>query len=49
MLQRLVHDGGERGLVLLQAKEDVMSSTFRREVDALLSEDQALLKRLAKA
>ena len=36
-------------LVLLQAKEDVMSSDFRREVDALLSQDRELLKRLAKA
>lgn len=43
----LVRKGIE--LILLQAKEDVMSSDFRREVDALLSEDRALLKRLAKA
>ena len=42
----LVRQGIE--LILLQAKEDVMSSDFRREVDALLSEDRALLKRLAK-
>ena len=43
----LVRKGIE--LVLQQAKEDVISSAFRREVDALLSEDQALLKRLANA
>ena len=43
----LVRKGIE--LILLQAKEDVISSTFRREVDALLSEDRELLKRLAKA
>lgn len=36
-------------LVLQQAKEDVISTDFRREVDALLRQDQALLKRLAKA
>jgi len=36
-------------LVLQQLKEDVMSPEFRREVDALLSEDRALLKRLARA
>ena len=36
-------------LVLQQAKEDVISVDFRREVDALLRQDQALLKRLAKA
>ncbi len=35
-------------LVLQQLKEDVMSADFRREVDALLHEDQELLKRLAK-
>ena len=35
-------------LVLQQAKEDVISSQFRREVDALLAEDHTLLKRLAK-
>lgn len=34
-------------LVLQQAKEDVISADFRREVDALLSEDHHLLKRLA--
>ena len=36
-------------LVLQQAKEDVISVDFRREVDALLRQDQSLLKRLAKA
>ena len=36
-------------LVLLQVKEDVISTTFRSEVDALLSQDRELLKRLAKA
>lgn len=36
-------------LVLQQLKEDVVSADFRREVDALLSEDRELLKRLAKA
>ena len=36
-------------LVLQQAKEDVISVDFRREVDALLRQDQLLLKRLAKA
>ena len=43
----LVRKGIE--LILLQAKEDVISSDFRREVDALLSQDRELLKRLAKA
>ncbi len=43
----LVRKGIE--LVLLQVKEDVMSSDFRREVDALLTQDRELLKRLAKA
>ena len=36
-------------LVLRQAKEDVVSLAFRREVDAILKEDRHLLKRLAKA
>jgi len=36
-------------LVLQQAKEDVLSVEFRQQVDALLSEDRELLKRLAKA
>ncbi len=36
-------------LVLLQAKTDVLSADFRREVEGLLSDDRDLLKRLAKA
>ena len=36
-------------LVLQQVKDDVLSTEFRREVDALLSQDRELLKRLAKA
>ena len=36
-------------LMLTQLKEDVVSEEFRREVDALLREDHALLKRLARA
>ena len=36
-------------LVLQQLKADVVSADFRREVDAVLSEDRELLKRLAKA
>ena len=36
-------------LMLLRAKEEVFSADFRREVDALLSQDRELLKRLAKA
>ena len=36
-------------LVLQQMKEDVVSEDFRREVDALVSEDLELLKRLAKS
>ena len=43
----LVRKGIE--LVLLQLKEDVISTAFRREVDALLSQDRELLNRLAKA
>ena len=43
----LVRKGIE--LILLQTKEDVLSPEFRREVDALLSQDRELLKRLAKA
>ena len=43
----LVRKGIE--LILLQAKEDIISADFRREVDALLSQDRELLKRLAKA
>ena len=36
-------------LALQEVKENVVSPEFRREVDALLSEDRELLKRLAKA
>ena len=36
-------------LVLRQMKEEVISVELRREIDALLTEDQELLKRLAKA
>ena len=43
----LVRKGIE--LVLQQAKEDVLSADFRREVDAVLHDDETLLKRLAKA
>ena len=43
----LVRQGIE--LILLRAKEDVVSADFRREVDALVNQDRALLKRLAKA
>ena len=43
----LVRKGIE--LILLQAKEDIISSDFRRQVDELLSQDRELLKRLAKA
>lgn len=42
----LVRKGIE--LILLQAKEDIISADFRREVDALIHEDRAFLKRLAK-
>ncbi len=43
----LVRKGIE--LVLRQMKEEVISVDLRREIDALLSEDRELLKRLAKA
>ena len=43
----LIRQGIE--LMLLRAKEEVFSADFRREVDALLSQDRELLKRLAKA
>ena len=43
----LVRKGIE--LILIQLKEDVISTAFRREVDALLSQDRELLNRLAKA
>jgi predicted transcriptional regulator len=36
-------------LVLLQAKEDVITSELKREIDSLLREDSKLLKRLSKA
>ncbi|MBI4356014.1 MAG: ribbon-helix-helix domain-containing protein [Candidatus Omnitrophica bacterium] len=36
-------------LILHQLKEDVVSPDFRRAVDAFLSEERELLKRLAKA
>ena len=36
-------------LVLQQAKDDMISVELRREIDALLTEDRELLKRLAKA
>ena len=36
-------------LILLRFKEDVLSPEFRREVDALLTQDRELLTRLAKA
>lgn len=43
----LVRKGIE--LVLLQAKEDVITPEFRREVDAMIREDRDTLKRLADA
>jgi hypothetical protein len=36
-------------LILLQAKEDVVTPHLKREIDELLREDQLLLKRLSKA
>jgi hypothetical protein len=36
-------------LVLQQAKDDMISVELRREIDALLTEDRELLRRLAKA
>jgi hypothetical protein len=36
-------------MVLREIKEDVISAELRREIDALLTEDEELLKRLAKA
>lgn len=36
-------------LVLLQAKEDVVTAQLKREIDKLLSEDHELLRRLSKA
>lgn len=43
----LVRKGIE--LVLLQAKEDVITPEFRRAVDQLIHEDRDILKRLADA
>ena len=43
----LVRQGIE--LVLIRAKEEIVSADFRREVDSLLREDHEVLKRLAKA
>ncbi len=36
-------------LILQQAKEDILSLELRQEIDALLNEDQELLKKLAKS
>ncbi len=36
-------------LMLLQAKEDIVTAELRREIDELLSEDRQLLRRLSKA
>jgi len=36
-------------MVLREMKENVISAELRREIDELLTEDQKLLKRLAKA
>lgn len=36
-------------MVLREMKENVISAELRREIDELLTEDQELLKRLAKA
>jgi hypothetical protein len=36
-------------LILLQAREDAITAHLKREIDALLREDQVLLKRLSKA
>ena len=36
-------------MVLSEMKENVISGELRREIDALLTEDKELLKRLAKA
>ena len=36
-------------MVIREMKENVISAELRREIDALLTEDQELLKRLAKA
>lgn len=36
-------------LILLQAKEDVITADLRREIDELLREDRRLLQKLSKA
>ena len=36
-------------LVLLQAKEDIITAELKREIDAILREDSSLMKRLAKS
>jgi hypothetical protein len=36
-------------LMLLQAKEDVITAELKREIDAILREDSGLMKRLAKS
>jgi len=43
----LVRKGIE--MILIQAKEDVITADLRREIDDLLREDAQLLKRLSKA
>lgn len=43
----LVRQGIE--LILLRAKEDVITPEFRRDVDAFIRENRSLLKRLADA
>ena len=36
-------------LVLMQAKEDVITADLKREIDSILREDSNLLKRLSKS
>jgi predicted transcriptional regulator len=36
-------------LILLQAREDVITADLKREIDSVLREDSPLLKRLSKA
>jgi hypothetical protein len=36
-------------LVLMQAKEDVITADLKREIDSILREDSKLLKRLARS
>lgn len=43
----LVRQGIE--LILLRAKEDVITPEFRKDVDAFIRENRSLLKRLADA